>query len=86
MEEATTQHLIIAQMLGITEHSEEIINQYELTLPALTLDTIEKWEQKLRSFLKTTPLVQDMQKLLSSYVTFARELGFNNFYASTSLR
>ena len=85
MEKATTQHLIIAQMLNLTVESEELISNYKLSLPALTLDTLPKWEQKLRSFLTHTPVSRKIQTIFDNYKEHADELGVN-YYASTSLR
>lgn len=79
MEETTSQHLIISQMLNLSVESEEIITDYNLALPALRLDTINSWDQKLRAFLKPTTMSARMQNLVDSYRAYANTLGVKQY-------
>lgn len=79
----TTQHLIIAQMLALTEKSEEFIDEYKLSLPSLRLDSILRWEAVTN--LSKTKAMNKMKAVVEEYKNLAQLLGVW-FYANSSVR
>lgn len=65
--ETTTDHLTLAQMLQITQQTEEVIERYDLNLKPLNYNTLESWELFLRQFVKKNTKIDKIRELVNQY-------------------